>query len=177
MRKAVRQRLAEVRDRPERSTRLCAAIAASGEWARASCVAMFAAMKSEPDIELLWRMAAGKALVYPAISGAELHFAVVHDAAALTPGVMGIRQPSPKAERVSLCRIDLIIVPGIAFTRAGERLGHGGGFYDRLFAAPDLHAHRIGVCFDCQLFEALPLEPHDQRVECVVTESGFQRVG
>ena len=63
-----------------------------------------------------------------------------------------------------------MLVPGLAFARDGARLGRGGGFYDRLLAGPQLRARRVGVCFEVQIVEAMPLEEHDQRVDEVLTE-------
>lgn len=67
---------------------------------------------------------------------------------------------------------DVVIVPGLAFTRAGERLGQGGAWYDRLLheVRPDCLA--IGVAFAPQLVDHLPTEPHDVRVHVVVTDEG-----
>ncbi len=64
-------------------------------------------------------------------------------------------------------KLDLIIVPGIAFDRAGHRIGRGGGFYDRLL--PQYHAVRVGACFDFQCLETVPAEPHDCRMDVVVS--------
>jgi 5-formyltetrahydrofolate cyclo-ligase len=64
----------------------------------------------------------------------------------------------------------VILVPGVAFTRAGQRLGRGGGYYDRLLSALPAKAVRLGVCFELQIVDELPSEPHDMRVDGVVTE-------
>ena len=66
---------------------------------------------------------------------------------------------------------DLIVVPGLAFTRTGDRLGQGGGWYDRFLSARSRHAVAIGVGFDLQVVDELPVEEHDVRVDAVVTES------
>jgi 5-formyltetrahydrofolate cyclo-ligase len=68
---------------------------------------------------------------------------------------------------------DAVIVPGLAFTRAGDRLGQGGGWYDRFLSAVRSDCVSIGVCFAEQLVDALPLEPHDVAVDHVVTELGL----
>jgi len=65
--------------------------------------------------------------------------------------------------------LDLIIVPGVAFDRAGGRVGRGGGFYDRLL--PQYSALRAGICFDFQYLEAVPAEEHDIRMDWVVTDT------
>jgi 5-formyltetrahydrofolate cyclo-ligase len=70
--------------------------------------------------------------------------------------------------------LDLIIVPGVAFDRAGRRVGRGGGFYDRLL--PQYRAVRAGICFDFQCLEAVPAEEHDARMDILVTETQFFKV-
>jgi 5-formyltetrahydrofolate cyclo-ligase len=62
---------------------------------------------------------------------------------------------------VSLAEADLVVVPGLAFTRCGKRLGRGGGFYDRALADLPKTVKRLGICFEFQVVEDLPTEPHD----------------
>ena len=69
--------------------------------------------------------------------------------------------------------LDLIVLPGAAFTRDGRRLGYGGGFYDTLLAGPARDVPLAGVCFPCQLLDDLPVEPHDKKADMVVT-SGME---
>ena len=67
---------------------------------------------------------------------------------------------------------DVVIVPGLAFTALGDRLGQGGGWYDRFLPNVRGTCTAIGVCFDPQLVGSLPVEVHDVRLDLVVTESG-----
>lgn len=67
---------------------------------------------------------------------------------------------------------DVVMVPGLAFTPAGQRLGQGGGWYDRFLPRLRDDAVTIGVAFDEQIVESLPVEDHDIAVDVVVTESG-----
>ncbi len=67
---------------------------------------------------------------------------------------------------------DVVIVPGLAFTRRGDRLGQGGGWYDRFLAGVRPECRTIGVGFDEQIVDDLPVEDHDIRLDHVVTESG-----
>jgi 5-formyltetrahydrofolate cyclo-ligase len=66
--------------------------------------------------------------------------------------------------------VDFMLVPGVAFTTNGARLGYGGGFYDRLLASLDGRTVRIAAAFQLQIVDQLPEGPHDQRVDQVVTE-------
>ena len=77
----------------------------------------------------------------------------------------------PKKEcikNVSIDDIDLIVVPGVAFDRNGNRMGHGKGYYDKLLSTTK--ATTIGLCFGFQLVEKIPTEPHDKPVNILITE-------
>ncbi len=65
---------------------------------------------------------------------------------------------------------DVVIVPGVAFTRDGDRLGQGGGWYDRFLPQIRSDCTTIGVCFEPQVLASLPTEPHDVRLDCVVSD-------
>jgi 5-formyltetrahydrofolate cyclo-ligase len=66
--------------------------------------------------------------------------------------------------------VDVALMPGLAWDRAGNRLGRGAGYYDRLLAHPDWRAFRCGLFFATQEFPALPADPWDQPLQAVVTE-------
>jgi 5-formyltetrahydrofolate cyclo-ligase len=68
-----------------------------------------------------------------------------------------------------------VIVPGLAFTAAGERLGQGGGWYDRFLAHVRDDCVTVGVCFTDQVLDRVPTEAHDVRVDHVVTDAGVLR--
>ena len=66
--------------------------------------------------------------------------------------------------------VDIVLVPGLAFTRDGGRLGRGGGFFDRFLAHRTPRAAKVGVCFEFQLVPLLPLEAEDVKVGVVVSD-------
>jgi 5-formyltetrahydrofolate cyclo-ligase len=84
----------------------------------------------------------------------------------LIPGVFGTRHPSGDVPYVGT--FDMILVPGLAFTAAGDRLGYGAGYYDT-FLKQHTKAHTVAVCFPFQVLAALPVEAHDHPVERVVS--------
>lgn len=88
----------------------------------------------------------------------------------LEPDASGCPAPLDLAERV---QPDLIITPLVAFDLQGGRLGQGGGYYDRTFAALP-HAARVGLAYAAQEVETLPMEPHDQRLHGILTETGYR---
>lgn len=87
----------------------------------------------------------------------------------LVPGVWGILEPDPeRCDAVDPNLIEWCLVPGVAFDRAGGRLGYGAGFYDRLLAGNA--CTKVTAAFQIQIVEQVPSEPHDQRVDVIVTE-------
>ena len=83
-------------------------------------------------------------------------------------GILTVRQD--KRQFVDFNDIDCIIVPGAAFDRSGNRLGLGGGYYDRFLKHADT-ANRVALAFDYQLFDTIPSENHDAKMDLIITES------
>ena len=83
----------------------------------------------------------------------------------LATGAYGILEPDHRDALISE-DIDAVLVPGLAFTRRGLRLGRGAGFFDRFLASTE--AKRIGVCFSCQIAPWLPIDEWDMRMDAVV---------
>ena len=87
------------------------------------------------------------------------------------PGPYGIREPAATLPVVAPRDLDVMLVPGVAFDPRGNRLGYGGGYYDRVLAArPCL---TIGIAWTFQVVDAVPMEPWDQPVDALLTESGW----
>ncbi len=85
----------------------------------------------------------------------------------LKAGRFGIREPSDHCAQLSLIRLDLILVPGLAFDLHGRRLGRGRGYYDQMLAV--LRGPMCGVAFDRQIVPEIPVAPHDALVNCILT--------
>jgi 5-formyltetrahydrofolate cyclo-ligase len=138
-------------------------------------IALFSPLPKEPDIEMLWESASGR-FCYPRVAHIALEFVEVAKLDDLTISTWHpqIREHTHAAARVVRPEeIDIILVPGLAFTKHGHRLGRGGGFYDRYLGLLPPTTLKIGVCFALQLVETLPIEPHDQRLDAIVTEEGL----
>jgi len=129
---------------------------------------LFAPMETEADLDLLWslRLLEGHAACYPACEGDQLVFRQIAALCDLEPGKFGIRQP-PSGQAIE--QLDLVVVPGLAFTPAGARLGRGTGFYDRFLGTVARDTTTVGVCFEFQLLSALPCESHDRNVDFVIS--------
>src|SRR5690606_2797566 len=126
-------------------------------------------------IEAAWVQ--GKRVAAPVTrpgGGMEAHAFTAWDQ--LAPAVYGILTPDPaRCPRLDPHELDLCIVPGLAFDRRGVRLGRGGGYYDRYLPRLRAGAVRVGWIPERFVFDELPLEPHDARVDLLGTEQGISR--
>lgn len=85
-------------------------------------------------------------------------------------GPYNIRQPkSDKTDLVSFKQVDFVIVPGVAFDRSNNRLGRGAGYYDRFLASLSSDVFSVGLAFDFQIIERLPIDLHDVPVKRVIS--------
>lgn len=139
----------------------------------AEYIMLYMAMQDEVQLDELIAMVLknGKKAVIPLVTGAGLMEAVeLSDMADLVPDKYGIKTVSEEKRRlIAPDKIDLIIVPGVAFDKAGHRLGMGGGFYDR-FMLRASRAVRAALAYDCQLLVSVPAEVHDLTVDYIITE-------
>lgn len=92
-----------------------------------------------------------------------------YDRSSLRLGAFHIEEPQGD-EVCSIDDVELVIVPGVAYDRACNRVGRGKGFYDRLLA--DSRAAKIGVAYDFQVVDEIDVEPHDVGVDMVITDRG-----
>jgi len=180
--RALRTRMREVRGTVGEAEReaLAKTLAASllGELAadatvRLSAMALYAAKDDEAPVDSLVELAAdGGFIAYPRVATkSTLAFHLVSGPSDLEPAAFGLREPRPDAPEVLPGALKLIIIPGLAFDRAGCRLGWGGGYYDdALLHHPD--ALRIGVAYQKQIIDRVPTEAWDVPVDRIITEEG-----
>ena len=141
-------------------------------FAEARTVAVYAPLGAEVDIGALPSVLAerGVRVVYPRIREGDRHldFASCRRDA-LVRGPFAALEPPADAAEVAAGEVACVLVPAVAFSEEGFRLGRGGGFYDTTLAAmPD--AFRIGLAYDFQVVPSMPREAHDAAMDAVVTE-------
>ena len=163
-------------DRAEASRALAAQVIAQPPFAAAEVVLIYATMRSEVDTAAILgaALAAGKRLAYPLVDwpARRLQPVWLRDPARLVSGRFGVPEPPPDQRApVPLAKIDLALVPGLAFDPAGYRLGYGAGLYDRLLAELPPWVPTWGLAFDAQVLPAVPRGEHDLPVDVVVTQS------
>jgi 5-formyltetrahydrofolate cyclo-ligase len=123
-----------------------------------------------------------KRVVVPYCRAHELKLFELKDMDELSPGMWQILEPKPEwrsrpDRQVDAAELDLILVPGVAFDRRGDRLGLGKGYYDRFLQHVRPDAVKISPAYECQLVDKIPVLPHDVRVDMVVTEDAVYRAG
>jgi len=171
LRKAIRVRLQALAPavKAEKSAAICHAVSHTPEWSNARNIGFFSPLDSEPNVDLLWAVLGARAVCYPRIHGDDLVFIRVPDREALLESARwNLLEPLHRDEHVvPISEMDLLFVPGVAFTSDGHRMGRGKGYYDRLLADPSFRAATFGVCFAEQLVAHLPMEDHDRPVNRV----------
>jgi 5-formyltetrahydrofolate cyclo-ligase len=115
----------------------------------------------------------GRRLVVPRVDGDRLEHHEVRDLSELRPEAFGLLEPDPSAPRVDPREIDLAVVPGLAFDRAGNRLGLGKGYYDRFLGGTP--AVKAALLYRRQLVEEVPAGEGDVTVDLLVMETGVER--
>jgi 5-formyltetrahydrofolate cyclo-ligase len=161
-------------ERASASSAVAAALESLPAWRSARTVALYSAMGFEVDAAEVARRAhaAGKRLVWPRLApaGPAMEFAAcaISD---LVAGPARALEPPASAPAVPSAEIDLVVVPGVAFDPRGVRLGRGRGHYDATLAGLRGRAFLVGLAFESQVVADVPSEPHDQRLDAVVTEA------
>lgn len=135
-------------------------------------IACYVSIKNEVDTRIVIQNAIGdgKQVGVPITrEDGDMDFQSIAELNDLRPVHYGLREPIPDFQKVLLPHtIDLILVPGIAFDRSGHRIGSGGGYYDRFLARTE--AVRIGLSYSFQIIDRVPAEPHDVKMDLIITE-------
>lgn len=143
------------------------------EYKEATCIYGYLATQGEVSVTRVLEQALldGKRVALPRVSGKEMNFYYVTDIEKDTNvGNFSILEPKMSCEMAEDSTA-LILVPGVAFSPAGARLGYGGGFYDRFLAKEPNHFLTVGVCYDFQVVAELPQEPHDILLHTILPSS------
>ena len=144
----------------DKSTLILSCIASSESIKSAKTVALYASLSDEvQSFELIELLSQTKRVVLPRVAGDDMDF-YPYTPSSLKVGAFGIEEPQG-SEPISPDEIDVIVVPGVAFTTDGKRCGRGKGYYDKYLSRSGFRAIKIGVCYAEQLAEDIPNEPHD----------------
>ncbi len=177
-----RKKYMQIRDglpaeaRQKCSLRICEIVAETPEFKNCDVLLCYSPIRTEVDVLRLFDIALsdGKTVGFPRVDGDEMEFYAVSDRTELSPGTFGVLEPEASDEK----KIDpsktntLMIVPGLAFDKTGNRLGYGKGFYDRYLKKYPGGIVTMAVCFEKQVAEAVPHDTGDIPVDFLVTING-----
>ena len=178
VRRLVKERKTAVSPEDKRffSERGTAALLRHPAWRTARTVCLYWALPDEVQTHDLCRLAAKeKTVLLPAVQGDDLVLRrFTGDGCLSSDNAFHIGEPIGE-DWQDLEHIDLVLVPGVAFDRQLHRIGRGRGFYDRML--PGIPAFKIGICFDFQLFDAIPTDsldvPVDDLIVCARSEENL----
>ncbi len=145
------------------------------EFEIAKNIMVFASFRSEPDTYGIMQKSfeLGKRVILPKVNreSHELLLYEIIDINELAPGYMNIPEPDvPETRSFHAEDLDLMIIPGIAFGRKGERIGYGGGYYDRLIQTIKRRPPLVAIAYDEQIIEKVPVLDHDINVNKIITD-------
>ena len=163
----------------QRSRQACNLLVAQPEFESAETVMVFLSLPTEintaPLVLRAWQE--GKRVLAPRVSWEQRRVMPV-GIHSLTEDIedtqWNLRQPL-QGDPVPLSMIELVVVPGLGFDGAGNRLGRGRGFYDRFLAHSEFAGSTCAVAFEEQIVEAIPADPHDIRVDMLITDQHVRR--
>ena len=133
----------------------------------------YASLNDEADTNMIIEEAlrSGKRVALPRVRGKRrMEFCFIKSPADLKPGFMGIREPGPWCPKApSPLDKMLVLLPGIAFDREGNRIGYGGGYYDAYLSG---HAEcvKAALAYSVQLADKIPAGPEDVKADMIITE-------
>lgn len=165
-------------ERMQKSDRILRSVIAHPWYGEAEVLLVYVSYKSEVDTTALIQSALqeGKAVYCPKVHGSEMDFYRIASMQDLVDGYKGIREPLGEPEKlftdgnIFKDKADyLMLMPGSAFDEQRNRIGYGGGYYDKyLEKHPQLHT--MAVCFQCQIQKSIPADAYDWKPDVVVTE-------
>jgi 5-formyltetrahydrofolate cyclo-ligase len=156
------------------SKHACERFLSTDIYTRAQSLLLYMPLRNELDVRLVMERAVadGKSVALPRFNpDTQAYDAFFVGGEPLVAGPFDILEPTI-SNPAPVNRLDLVVVPGLAFDLRGRRLGRGKGFYDRLLSAAN--GVKCGICFDEQLLPEIPVEPHDVTLDFLATPTRWQ---
>ena len=145
------------------------------EYCSAKNILLYYPFRSEIDTRVIIAraIADGKRVILPKVSGKILELFYIKDVKKdLEPGTYGIMEPNrDSCVPAKYTEPDLAVIPGVCFDKDKNRIGYGGGFYDRLIPKLTKNIQKIALCFQAQIIERIPAFAHDIKVDKVISEN------
>ena len=168
-------------DKDELSRQICEKFLSLPAYAAAKTPMFYIDVRSEVRTRqhLPQALASGKKIVVPWCNDkGELELFHLTSMDELAVGMYRILEPKPELrllpeKQVQAEDLDIVMVPGVAFDRSGARMGHGKGYYDKLLQHARKDAPLVALAFECQLFQEIPVAPHDIFMDMIITQKAI----
>ena len=169
-------------ERVEKSFQIAQRVTAFEEFINSRIVLLYEAIRSEVETCEIYSEAKRlkKEIYYPRVLGEQMEFYRVDDTTEFDISPFGIKEPKPESTKAYQPKQEdaiFVVMPGVAFDKAGNRIGYGGGYYDKYICnlaarLPQENICKVAVIYECQLVEEgfIPKESHDVQVDYIVTE-------
>lgn len=176
------------KERREKSKRIGACILEMDVFEKSNKLLLYASMRSEVETDEIYHDAkkAGKKIYYPRVLGDKMEFYRVEDICACEKSVFGVREPQMESNEMFIPDDDdviLVLMPGVAFDQEGNRIGYGGGYYDKYLqwlqdSVKSENICKVALAYECQMMgeEKIEREVHDVRPDYIVTEANVYTI-
>ena len=163
-------------ERFEKSMQIFEQLITVPEFKRADRIYTYVSMDNEIDTIMLidYSLSLEKRVFVPRVSGKDMEFYEISDISELSPGYMGIYEPDVNGKEPDFSRMGFMCVPGLAFDKSFNRIGYGGGFYDRYLSVEN-KLYKAALAYEAQLLESIPAQDGDVRPDMIVTEENIYR--
>lgn len=152
-----------------RSEEVLSVLEITGAFQQAKAIFIYNSLEDEVQTyDFIHKWGGEKNFYLPVVTGDEIVFRACDFSTSFQQSSYGIMEPVGE-DFTEYNKIDLIIVPGVAFDRKMSRMGRGKGFYDRFL--PKISAPKMGICFDFQLFDTIPTDLNDVKMDFIVSEN------
>ena len=163
-------------ERFEKSMQIFEKLITVPEFKRADRIYTYVSMDNEIDTIMLidYSLSIENRVFVPRVSGKDMEFYEISDISELSPGYMGIYEPDINGKEPDYSRTGFMCMPGLAFDRSYNRIGYGGGFYDRYLSVEN-KLYKAALAYEAQLLESIPAQDGDVRPDMIVTEESIYR--
>lgn len=163
-------------ERFEKSMQIFEQLITVPEFKRADRIYTYVSMDNEIDTIMLidYSLSLEKRVFVPRVSGKDMEFYEISDISELNPGYRGIYEPDINGKEPDYSRTGFMCMPGLAFDRGYNRIGYGGGFYDRYLSVEN-KLYKAALAYEAQLLESIPAQDGDVRPDMIVTEESIYR--
>lgn len=156
------------------SLKICKLITNFNQYQKSKYISCYYPFKNEVNLLPILKDNSKQFLFPKVVKGSKkLEFYHINSLDQFEPGTYGVMEPVHGCKKIEIENIDLFLTPGVAFSKKGERIGYGGGYYDTSLSFRKNKSTILGVCFDIQIIANGFSDEWDQKINYLVSESGL----